>query len=188
MWCVVLWTICLPSNLQLAALMQSCGHRFVYHRFTVTVFSFHPIIISISLLHFTILSPHKQGSHMFVFEINNDKRCHSSLNFPVLLSYGSRYLYLKLWSFFPPHRTLQTHSLPTASSMQTALTGNGRGRITWPCSPTAKCPCRKERGSSHLKLRSDLLTSIWVMSTLSASILPFLAWKFFCLLYIYILY
>lgn len=41
----------------------------------------------------------------------------------------------------------------TANSMQTALTGSGKGKTIWPCSLTAKFHCRRERDSCLLKLR-----------------------------------
>lgn len=50
--------------------------------------------------------------------------------------------------------------LHTANSTPTALTGSGKGRIIWPCSPTVKSHCRKERNSSPLKLRYDYLSRI----------------------------
>lgn len=50
-------------------------------------------------------------------------------------------------------RILLIHFLHTANSMQTALTGNGKGRIILPYSRTVKCHCSRERDSSLPKLR-----------------------------------
>ena len=50
-------------------------------------------------------------------------------------------------------RILLIHFLRTANSMQTALTGSGKGRIIWPYSLTVRSLCRRERNSLLLKLR-----------------------------------
>lgn len=50
-------------------------------------------------------------------------------------------------------RILPIHFLHTANSMQTALTGSGKGRTISPCSLTVKFHCRRERDSCLLKLR-----------------------------------
>lgn len=50
-------------------------------------------------------------------------------------------------------RTSLIPSLRTVSNMQTASTGSGRGRTTWPCSPTVKFLCRREKSSWLQRLR-----------------------------------
>lgn len=57
----------------------------------------------------------------------------------------------KTYCCFP--RILLILSLHTVNNMQTALTGNGKGKIIWPCSQTVKCHCWRERNILALKLR-----------------------------------